>query len=452
MKRSVSLLLCAAILCMCSLTLLNRSASAAKVAADNTVSAEPYTKQSDTQLVYQLQPDVRSAKPVSVSDFVDVPEGIWYYEALEILVKQGAINGMTQTSFCPDDTVTVEQFIKILVSCRLSDKQISMFDTGTETWSARYITAAQAMGTLTGFDLSQEHLIEPITRYEAAWLLSSFAIASGENLSVPDGIERAITDYISIPQELKTCVGLVFGAGLMAGYPDASFKGTDNLRRCEAVVTILRLQDKAKRIDVEIPLEQIYNYEQSVPESKAVEDNWFSDALFLGNSLCDGFALYSGLTQGTFKGKTSVTVSDVLSGERLSALQTNSYGKIYLMLGVNEIGSGTESVIDRYKAVVQQIKVLQPQAQIYVQALLPVCETMLSAAQRSYRITNSCICELNTALQKMCAEEMVYFVNVYETFADESGALPASKTWDGVHLQVGPYSDWLNYLKTHTVP
>lgn len=449
MKRLLCLLLCAALLGTCSLGVLAVGQQVNFSEEGSADSVTVYESAPDTQPVYAQTPDTQP----SAADFTDVPAGAWYYEALDALVAQGGINGMTPTTFCPDDTITVEQFIKILVGCTLPVETIDAYGDGSDSWSAKYINAAAALGALTGFDTTPTHLAQPITRYEAAWLLVAFAAVRGEALAVPEGIERAMTDYQTVPETLKTAVGLAYGAGLMTGYPDGSFGGSGNLRRCEAAVTIVRLLDDAQRATVTIPEKaQGYDYTSPVPlAAEAVDDSWFSDAVFLGNSLCDGFGLYSGITQGTLLGKTSVTVFDVLSGSRLATLQSRSFGKIYLMLGVNEIGQGTQAVAEQYGKVLDQLKALQPGAQIYVQGVLPVCESMLTASQRSYHITNAYIQELNAALLALCSEKEVYYVNLPEAFADSTGALPASKSWDGVHLQAGPYGDWLNYLKTHTV-
>ena len=43
-----------------------------------------------------------------------------------------------------------------------------------------------------------------------------------------------------------------------------------------------------------------YTFGQSVPESEEVEESWFEDAVFLGDSRTEGLQLYSGLHEGDF--------------------------------------------------------------------------------------------------------------------------------------------------------
>lgn len=56
------------------------------------------------------QPDV-SAEP---NPFDDVPSGEWYTDAVIWAAKQGIVNGVTATTFAPDDNITREQIATIL--------------------------------------------------------------------------------------------------------------------------------------------------------------------------------------------------------------------------------------------------------------------------------------------------------------------------------------------------
>lgn len=91
-----------------------------------------------------------------------------------------------------------------------------------------------------------------------------------------------------------------------------------------------------------------------VPESEAVEDTYFQDVIFLGDSRTEGFSLYSGLKEGTYFYSVGATVESVFSqnawtmedGSKvplLDAMAEEPCGKIYVMLGVNELGLGSKS-------------------------------------------------------------------------------------------------------------
>lgn len=102
-------------------------------------------------------------------------------------------------------------------------------------------------------------------------------------------------------------------------------------------------------------------------ESAPVTDDYFDDVAFVGDSRTDGFRLYSGLERGTYFYVTGETVSSAVeqqnwktdSGRKISladAVASSGCGKIYLMLGVNELGwNGTEIFRSRAETLVQKL-------------------------------------------------------------------------------------------------
>ena len=379
--------------------------------------------------------------------FTDVPSDAWYLPQLNLLLSRGVVSGQPGGRFEPEGSMTIGEYVKILVSCTVPENQIAAYENGGN-WLDKYVQAGRATGALQGFDCSAERLNRPLTRCEAAWLLSSFAKQSGESLTVPENVERALRDYRRISDTYRQSVGEAFGAGLLTACDDGLFHDVNPLKRCEAIVTAARLIDKSQRPAVVIP---DYDFGAPVPESAPVDDSFFSDAVFIGDSLCEGFGAYSGLTQGKFMGVVSLNVFHVWDGGREQVFRGQQFGKIYIMLGINEIGYGTERVASAYKEMVQKFQTLQPNADIYIQSLLPVCDAKTSASDRRNHVTNPYVRELNAALQTVAQECGVYFVNLHEAFADSSGGLPASACWDNVHLNVQGYQTWLAYLRTHTV-
>ena len=425
MKKKWACLLAAALLAV-------PAASAARSAAD----PEPLEASA---------PPAAQTGAIAAAGFSDVPADAWYLPQLNLLLSRGAISG--QGAFRPDELMSTEEYIKILVSCTVPADRLAAYGSGGD-WSEKFMRAGSATGALKGFDCSAERIAKPVTRCEAAWLLAAFARQGGETLTVPKGIERALRDYRRISDTYREAVGQAVGAGLLTACGDGNFQDITPLKRCEAVVSIARLIDRGQRVPVAIPE---YDYNAPVPQSAPVDDSFFSDAVFIGDSLCQGFGAYSGLKQGKMMGVVSLNVFRVWDGGREQVFRDQKFGKIYIMLGINEIGYGTSRVAEAYKAMVQKFQQLQPQANIYVQSLLPVCESKTSSADRLNHVTNAYIRELNAALQTVCADCQVYFVNLYEAFADASGGLPSGKCWDAVHLNVQGYQDWLAYLRTHTV-
>ncbi|MCI8478695.1 MAG: hypothetical protein HFE97_10210 [Oscillospiraceae bacterium] len=214
-----------------------------------------------------------------------------------------------------------------------------------------------------------------------------------------------------------------------------------------------------------VPTPPPYDYAAPAPEAPAVEMSYFADAVFIGDSRTDGLQLYSGIKGTTFLSYKGITVFDVMEredkkvvtidGEKftiLEALGKGSYQKVYVSLGVNELGyQDGAKFAEEYGRFIDQIRVLQPGAEIYVQSLVPVNPEKCKANNQPAWLTNEGIASYNAALQTLCTEKEVVFLNISEELTDEAGILPADATTDGLHFTKVWYKNWLEYLMTHTV-
>lgn len=204
-----------------------------------------------------------------------------------------------------------------------------------------------------------------------------------------------------------------------------------------------------------------YDYSSPVPESDKQDDNWFDDAVFVGNSRTQGLLLYTGISAKSYA-DVGLTVETVFTSEvfkdpddpenkltAAEALQKGDYHKVYLMFGINELGWQNQDVfLNKYGALIDTIQESHPDVQIYVQSILPVCESKITG--KSY-LTNARISSFNTRLQEMAKEKEVFFLDVASAVADESGALPADASTDGIHMQKDGCLKWEEYLLTHCV-
>ncbi len=195
-----------------------------------------------------------------------------------------------------------------------------------------------------------------------------------------------------------------------------------------------------------------------VPESEPVDDSYFDDAVFIGNSRTEGLKIYSGLTKSTFITEVGLTVDSIftdycnISGGyknlAFSELESREFGKVYIMLGMNELGWVYDDVFkEDYGKIIDRIREINPDAVIYIQSILPVSKWK-DSNDSTYTIAN--VDRLNARLRELADEKEVHYVDVAEGIMDEEGYLPYEATLDGVHLVPEYCVKWLDYLKTHT--
>lgn len=201
-----------------------------------------------------------------------------------------------------------------------------------------------------------------------------------------------------------------------------------------------------------------YDYSKPVPPSEPVDLTYFDDAVFIGDSRTEGLFLNTGLSNATSFAHMGLMVDTVFTrplfnvdGEKvpvIDALKAAGFSKVYIMLGINETGWAYSSIfIQKYGEIIDAIREINPDALIYVQAILPVSQKVSST--HSY-VKNPKIAEYNQLLLQMAEEKQVYYIDTASAVAGEDGSLPDDAAPDGIHL-ARPYCQrWLDCLMTHT--
>lgn len=207
-------------------------------------------------------------------------------------------------------------------------------------------------------------------------------------------------------------------------------------------------------------------------ESAAVSDDYFRDAVFVGNSLLVGMqkagvldtTYYAGigLSVKQFFEKAFIPSPDgetaedgtpvpVTAAEALA--RDNSFRRVYLMFGINELGwPNVDPFISQYETLIDTILTIRPDAVIYVQAILPVNETITAASgSAADYCSNARITAFNTAIAAMAARKNVVFLTPGDVLVDDNGQLNANATTDGIHISGAYIRLWKNYLATHVV-
>lgn len=189
--------------------------------------------------------------------------------------------------------------------------------------------------------------------------------------------------------------------------------------------------------------------------------SYFNDAVFLGDSRTLGISDYAGLDEADFYCDSGMMLFKLLAPEGVTyqktgnkedltqVLQQKQYGKVYIMLGMNELGYGnTEMYLEQYRKVVDQIREWQPDAIIYIMANLHVSRTKNNPETEFNNIN---INDKNAASASLANGIDIFYLDANPLFTDEEGYLNADWTFDGVHLYAQHYDVWREFLLEHAV-
>lgn len=135
--------------------------------------------------------------------------------AIEALAARGIINGMTDTTFAPDETMTRAQFATIVVrGLGLPEQTPQVFDdVKAGDWFAPYVGSAYAYGIVKGKSATRFDPNGTITRQEAAVMVARAAKLCGLDTELDAAAVRdtlaQFTDYVTAGdwarQELAFC-------------------------------------------------------------------------------------------------------------------------------------------------------------------------------------------------------------------------------------------------------
>lgn len=228
--------------------------------------------------------------------FPDVKEGAWYTTPLDLLLTYtpGIISGCSDGTFSPDKTLTRGEFIKILAVTgdeqfmMLSGDDIPYDPTPKEGqhWAAPFFGILNKYNVFAGLDVTADYpnLSTPITRYEMAVMVENFLInVMWESDVKAVSPEKVIADYSSIPSQYRSAVVQVYGKGIISGFSDGAFHGSEYLTRaqvCSVVKQILWSGDRklASFVDtsVQTPSEPNKNPNYVPVAIQYVKNGWVS--------------------------------------------------------------------------------------------------------------------------------------------------------------------------------
>lgn len=161
---------------------------------------------------------------------------------------------------------------------------------------------------------------------------------------------------------------------------------------------------------------------------------FFGDSITAGSDFQESFPNYTivelGIPGDTIIGMTS----------RVGMLKALSPEKIFVMGGINSLTDyNSDKVLAQYKVLIMLLKDTIPDAEIYIQSILPVSN------EKEYICHNKSIRQFNTDLEIICGELQVMYIDLFSLYAKD-GNLNPDYTSDGIHLKPEAYIIWIENI------
>lgn len=205
-------------------------------------------------------------------------------------------------------------------------------------------------------------------------------------------------------------------------------------------------------------LEPVPTPEPEVYEFTVSEKEYFSDALFIGDSRTMGLQLYGTLDNADYFAapglslyaipRTKVDVGEYQEIGLTELLEKKEYGKIYLMLGINELGYDFDRTLEKYHEMVELLRTQEPEAVLYLCANLHVTgvRDALDEVHNNERID-----KINAEISTLADRKDIFYLDINVLFDDEEGNLSEEVASDDSHVLGAYYADWCTWLEEHTI-
>lgn len=199
--------------------------------------------------------------------------------------------------------------------------------------------------------------------------------------------------------------------------------------------------------------------ENAKPSFVTVDNSYFDDALFIGDSRMEGIKDYSDIKNATFYvssglnvfkiNKNNIEVDGYGKTSFSHVLNAKKYGKVYLMSGLNESGYKLNVIMNQYTSIVAQIRKAQPDSLIFLCANLHVSAKIDESEK--YR-NNKKLNEINEGIKTLADNKSIFYIDINKDhFNDENGYLDSNITTDGVHFLGKYYKIWGQWFREHGI-
>lgn len=212
-------------------------------------------------------------------------------------------------------------------------------------------------------------------------------------------------------------------------------------------------------------------------EFKKVDDDYFNNSVFIGDSISYGLNLYvmekraegenvfgtaQFLTSGSLSFANALwdvsdeSVHPTYNGEKMkleTAVAQIKPDKIYILLGTNDVAMyGVEATISNADAQISRLLEASSGSRIIIQSVTP---KYISETNADDDLNNGEIDQLNEALKAFAEEKGYVYLDIASQFKDSNGGLAADYCSDkedmGIHFTNAAYEMWIDYLYSHGV-
>lgn len=191
-------------------------------------------------ILLSLSASVLSADTVSFKDLILLEKKHWAYDTIMKLANAKIISGFPDGTYRPEDTVSREQFVKLIVEAlQLEKTSRHSFDDIDKSWAKIYIETATKEGIIVPSEVGKNFRpTDPITRKDVAYMVARGLKIEPFKVWEPFDFPYKDTSDSTIA---KLYTEYLLNGNIRDGY--RYFDASRNMTRAEAAAVIARVMD-----------------------------------------------------------------------------------------------------------------------------------------------------------------------------------------------------------------
>ena len=177
--------------------------------------------------------------------FTDVTQGDWYYDAVAYAYENGLMTGTGDRLFAPSGTTTRAQLVTILhrLEGQPAAGEAAFSDVPAGQWYTEAVAWAAANSIVNGVSDTTFAPNDPVTREQMAAILYRYAQYKGYDVTA-SGDLSGYTDAGAIRPYAEAAMAWANGAGLITGVSDTTLQPRGNSTRAQVATILMRFCQK----------------------------------------------------------------------------------------------------------------------------------------------------------------------------------------------------------------
>jgi len=181
---------------------------------------------------------------VHADRFQDVPEGKWFYDAVEHLAAEGYVKGISDTHFGPELPMNRASFVTLLgrlEGVAEQNAQTPFTDVPADSFYAGYVAWAVEKGITTGMTETLFGPAESLNRAQMVTFLYRYVVSEGIDVTVadPDAVLAQFPDADEVPDWAAPAFAWAVDRGIINGM-DGTLAPDATSNRAQVTVMLYR--------------------------------------------------------------------------------------------------------------------------------------------------------------------------------------------------------------------